>query len=72
MQIVPAYTTGCALGFIFAGANSDIFGRRLFLLLGNMIACVGFIVAATAKGSEQLIAGLAITGYVLRRANALR
>jgi MFS family permease len=28
---VPAYTTGSALGFLIAGANSDIFGRRLFL-----------------------------------------
>lgn len=28
---VPAYTTGNALGFLLAGANSDLFGRRLFL-----------------------------------------
>jgi MFS family permease len=60
---VPAYTTGCALGFIFAGANSDIFGRRLFLLAGNVFACLGFVVSATASGSQQLIAGLAITGF---------
>ena len=62
---VPAYTTGCALGFIFAGANSDIFGRRLFLLMGNIFACIGFSIAATATGSAQLIAGLATTGYDL-------
>jgi MFS family permease len=28
---IPAYTTGSALGFLIAGANSDLFGRRLFL-----------------------------------------
>lgn len=28
---IPAYTTGNALGFLLAGANSDLFGRRLFL-----------------------------------------
>ncbi|KAK5169762.1 uncharacterized protein LTR77_005740 [Saxophila tyrrhenica] len=28
---VPAYTTGSALGFLIAGANSDLFGRRWFL-----------------------------------------
>jgi MFS family permease len=60
---VPAYTTGCALGFIFAGANSDIFGRRLFLIMGNVISCVGFIITASATGSAQLIAGLAATGF---------
>ncbi|KAK6429261.1 hypothetical protein LTR95_014595, partial [Oleoguttula sp. CCFEE 5521] len=28
---IPAYTTGCALGFLIAGANSDLLGRRMFL-----------------------------------------
>lgn len=28
---IPAYTTGSSLGFLIAGANSDLFGRRLFL-----------------------------------------
>jgi MFS family permease len=28
---IPAYTTGSALGFLIAGANSDLFGRRMFL-----------------------------------------
>lgn len=28
---VPAYTTGSSLGFLIAGANSDLFGRRIFL-----------------------------------------
>lgn len=60
---VPAYTTGCSLGFLLAGANSDIFGRRIFLLFGNVICCVGYLIAATAKGSEQFTAGLAICGF---------
>ncbi|KAF1990401.1 MFS general substrate transporter [Aulographum hederae CBS 113979] len=60
---VPAYTTGNALGFLLAGANSDIFGRRLFLLFGNCACCVGFIIAATAKEHMQFTAGIAITGF---------
>lgn len=32
---IPAYTTGSALGFLIAGANSDVFGRRWFLLHGE-------------------------------------
>ncbi|KAL5402383.1 hypothetical protein PMIN06_002081 [Paraphaeosphaeria minitans] len=60
---VPAYTTANAIGFLIAGANSDLFGRRLFLLFGNASCCVGFIVTATAEGASQFTAGLAITGF---------
>lgn len=60
---VPAYTTANALGFLWAGANTDVFGRRLFLLIGQVLCCVGYIVTATAKGPTQFIAGVAITGF---------
>ncbi|KAF2815732.1 MFS general substrate transporter [Mytilinidion resinicola] len=60
---VPAYTTASAIGFLLAGANSDLFGRRLFLLFGNVTCCVGFLVTATSKGPAQFTAGLAITGF---------
>lgn len=60
---IPAYTTANAIGFLLAGANSDLFGRRWFLLWGNACCCIGFIVTATAKGSQHFIAGLAITGF---------
>jgi MFS family permease len=60
---VPAYTTANSIGFLLAGANSDIFGRRLFLLTGEAICCVGFIITAAARNSNQFIAGLAITGF---------
>lgn len=60
---VPAYTTGNSLGFLIAGANSDLFGRRLFLLFGNVCCCVGFIITATASGASQFTAGLAVTGF---------
>ncbi|CAK7207893.1 hypothetical protein SEUCBS139899_010708 [Sporothrix eucalyptigena] len=60
---VPAYTTANAIGFLLAGTNSDLFGRRIFLLFGNAVCCVGFIVTATAHSSQQFIAGLAITGF---------
>jgi MFS family permease len=60
---VPAYTTANSIGFLLAGANSDLFGRRLFLLFGNCVCCVGFVVTATAKGASHFTAGLAITGF---------
>ncbi|KAF7187779.1 Trichothecene efflux pump TRI12 [Pseudocercospora fuligena] len=60
---IPAYTTGNALGFLIAGANSDLFGRRIFLLFGEVAAAVGMLISATAKSPEQMTAGLAIAGF---------
>lgn len=60
---IPAYTTANSIGFLLAGANSDLFGRRMFLLFGNVCCCVGFIVTATAKNADHFTAGLAITGF---------
>ncbi|KAF2013899.1 MFS general substrate transporter [Aaosphaeria arxii CBS 175.79] len=60
---IPAYTSSNAIGFLIAGANSDLFGRRLFLLFGNACCCVGFIVTATSNNATQFTAGLAITGF---------
>ena len=46
---IPAYTTGSALGFLIAGANSDVFGRRLFLLYGEVMAAVGEVLWKTGR-----------------------
>ena len=61
--MIPAYTTANAIGFLLCGANSDLFGRRIFLLFGNLACMVGMLVSATAKTHEQFIAGLAIAGF---------
>lgn len=60
---IPAYTTANSIGFLLAGANSDLFGRRWFLLFGNACCCVGFIITATSKSADHFTAGLAITGF---------
>lgn len=52
--VVPAFTTGCSLGFLLAGSHSDLFGRRLFLLFGNALCCVGLLICGTSKGATQL------------------
>lgn len=44
------------------GCNSDLFGRRHFLLFSNLINAVGYAVIATSKNSNQLIAGLCLNG----------
>lgn len=60
---IPAYTTANAIAFILAGTNSDLFGRRIVLILGNAICCAGFIVTATARNPTHFTAGLGITGF---------
>ncbi|KFH43588.1 putative MFS-type transporter-like protein [Hapsidospora chrysogenum ATCC 11550] len=60
---VPAYTTANSIAFILAGTNSDLFGRRIVLIIGNAICSIGFIVTASAHSSMQFTAGLGITGF---------
>jgi MFS family permease len=62
MFVVPAYTTANSIGFILAGTNSDLFGRRIVLILGNAICCVGFIITAASHSYTQFTGGIAITG----------
>ncbi len=45
------------------GANTDLLGRRWFLVGGNIICVVGHIVVGTAKSANAVIAGMAIAGF---------
>ncbi|KAG9240545.1 fungal trichothecene efflux pump-domain-containing protein [Calycina marina] len=47
---------------MIAGANTDLFGRRWFLVGGNLVCFVGHIIVGTAKSTNQIIAGMALTG----------
>lgn len=46
------------------GANSDLFGRRWFIIGGNILEFIGFITAGTAKNNTALIVGCAFIGFV--------
>lgn len=48
--------------FLLVGRLSDIFGRRWFFIIGSAIGTVGSIVAATAHGVAQVIAGETLIG----------
>ena len=60
---IPSYTISIAVGFLIAGANSDLFGRRLTLLVGEAGVIVGMILLASAKGVKQFQAGLGLAGF---------
>lgn len=45
------------------GANSDLFGRRYFILMGNILVFVGAIVGATSHHIGQSIAAHILIGF---------
>ncbi|OQU95414.1 hypothetical protein CLAIMM_01626 isoform 2 [Cladophialophora immunda] len=45
------------------GANSDLFGRRAFILLGNFLVLVGAIVGATSHHIRQSIVAHVLIGF---------
>ncbi|KAI0409938.1 fungal trichothecene efflux pump [Xylaria palmicola] len=53
-----------ALSFTYTilGRLSDLFGRRWFFIIGNLVALVGIIVCSTAKNVNTLIVGSTIYG----------
>ncbi|KAI1756854.1 fungal trichothecene efflux pump [Xylaria castorea] len=53
-----------ALSFTYTilGRLSDLFGRRWFFIIGNIVALIGIIVCSTAQNVNTLIAGSTIYG----------
>ena len=45
------------------GANSDLFGRQTFILLGNVLVFVGAIVGATSHHISQTIVAHVLIGF---------
>ncbi|KAL3463501.1 fungal trichothecene efflux pump [Aspergillus heterothallicus] len=60
---VPAWTISITCAFLIFGPNTDLLGRRWFLVLGNLICFVGHVIVASAKNTNQIIAGLAVSGF---------
>ena len=46
------------------GANSDLFGRRWFIISGNVLLFIGFIVGGTVKNNTSIIVASAFIGFV--------
>lgn len=60
--ILSAYTIAISVTFPLSGGLSDIFGRRYFFLGGTIISLIGTIVAASAKTTSTVIAGMVLKG----------
>lgn len=48
---------------MICGANSDLFGRRWFILAGHVFVFVGAIIGATSHHIGQSIAGHVLIGF---------
>ncbi|KAF2736006.1 MFS general substrate transporter [Polyplosphaeria fusca] len=60
---VALYTMTVTIAFMVCGANSDLFGRRWFIVGGNVILFVGFIVSGTAQNNTAMLAGMSLIGF---------
>lgn len=56
------YTICVAITFMICGANSDLFGRRWFLIMGNVFLFVGYLMGGLAKNNTTMIAAHAFVG----------
>lgn len=60
--VVGAWSLSSAVSFSLAGPLSDVFGRRLPMLVGELVTILGCIVAAVANKIGTLIAGETLIG----------
>lgn len=60
---IPVYTMTVTIGFMVCGANSDLFGRRWFIIIGNVLLFIGFIIGGSAKSNQAMIAAFAFIGF---------
>lgn len=60
--IALAYTLGTAVCLLLFGRLADVFGRRYFVIGGNVLALIGCIIAATAKNIDTIVGGMVFKG----------
>ncbi|KAF2466187.1 MFS general substrate transporter [Lindgomyces ingoldianus] len=60
---IALYTMTVTIAFMVCGANSDLFGRRWFIVGGNVVLFVGFIVGGSAKNNTAMMAAMSLIGF---------
>ncbi|OAL33233.1 hypothetical protein AYO20_07550 [Fonsecaea nubica] len=61
--INSVYPLAGTVSFMLCGANSDLFGRRYFILAGNVLVFIGAILGGTSKSLGQTIAAHVLFGF---------
>ncbi|KAF2744998.1 MFS general substrate transporter [Sporormia fimetaria CBS 119925] len=60
---VAIYTMTVTIAFMVCGANSDLFGRRWFIVGGNVLLFIGFILGGAAPNNMAMLAAMALIGF---------
>jgi MFS family permease len=60
--IVAIYDIGCLTGCIIMGLFGQKLGRRLFIVIGGVLICIGAGLQAGAHGASYLIGGRVVAG----------
>ncbi|KIW64609.1 hypothetical protein PV04_09532 [Phialophora macrospora] len=60
--IVAIYDIGCLTGCIVCGFLGQMLGRRMFIVIGGVLVCIGAGLQAGAQGTAYLISGRVIAG----------
>lgn len=60
---ISTYLIAITIAFMICGANSDLFGRRWFIIGGNVLLFIGFIVGGSAKNNNAMIAAMVLIGF---------
>ncbi|KPI44781.1 uncharacterized protein AB675_8655 [Cyphellophora attinorum] len=60
---IPAWIISITTAFMIAGSNTDMLGRRWFLITGQVVCFVGHLITGLAKSNAQIIAGMTIEGF---------
>lgn len=61
--ITSVYLISATISFMVCGANSDLFGRRYFILFGNVLIFIGAIIGGTSHHLGQTIVAHVILGF---------
>lgn len=60
---VASWIISITIAFMIFGANTDMLGRRWFLISGQVVCFVGHLITGTSHSNAQIIAGMAIEGF---------
>ncbi|OAG37836.1 hypothetical protein AYO21_07942 [Fonsecaea monophora] len=60
---LSAFSVAAIVASMICGANSDLFGRRYFILFGNLCMVISGVLTGAAKTSNHFIAGMTIGGF---------